>query len=638
MKDNTLSDTNRCVKGQRFDIDAIKNQADRELSSVKDGIDRYNIQHQRQVSDGQVGDRKQAKKASQKYEDAMVQVITDHMNTQRAQKRRRSQIYRLLGNAMPEVLARLTLSSILSEVAKEVPDDAEQVDQNKSQTEETAFNLKQNAMAHIIAQRISNERHLTTIFKENSKYFEHLMDFKDVQGERKSQDDLETILKNITDIPAMKSDWTTEEKSTVGHTLLDWAIEAGFVTEGNAVTDVRVSTHKTGAKKGQKKVSIKTPLTITLSDEAQGDLDTLLAEASLMRPALRPMVCKPLDWSTATNGGYLTHRVPIVKRWISDDHKAAVMNCNTMQPVYQAVNAAQSTPWMINEQMLEVVQWCLDEEVSIKGLVGDRDKSTEASRKKAREKLKLIKENIFGSDMEKLTDIIAATRKATLKHTTTTALRITTKKALHIADDLVGKVFYFPQNMDYRGRLYPMPGTFHPQSTKPIKSMMQFAEAKKPLTEEDTGHGKSNVFWLKVHVATCAGDKALDGAGSEVATDKVSMEDRADWTDENRELITSFVYNWKSNSPLWSQYDDPFGFLAAAFELVAFWDGEEVFSRVSINFDGSCSGAQHVACLFKDEKGGKAVNLVPTLKDKNRPISLDNLAEIQIRQEVISPF
>lgn len=558
MKENVLSNTGISFRGQNFDVDAIKNQADRELESIKAGIDRFDNNYTRAAKDDRAGDSKQARSVAKPYINAMAELITDHMLEQETSKKKKTQIYNLLHDAKPVVLSGLTLSCILAEAAK-MRKDAVVIDYNDEQDQEDHSVLKRNALAAKIAQRVQTERHLETVYENNPKWFDHLTTQTDYVGSRLSPDALSDALEKIVDIPLMKN-WTDVEKSKVGHVLLDWAIMVGFVSEDTF-------------RNKQKTTAI-----IVLSPLVQDNLERLIQEAALLRPTLRPMICKPLDWSTASNGGYLTHRVPLVKRFMSDEHKKRINN-ETGKAVYQAINAAQSTPWLINEKMCEVVQWCFDENKEIAGLTG-----TKAA---------------------------------------TTSLRISTSRALQIADDLKGKgEFYFPHNMDYRGRLYPMPETFHPQATKPIKSMMQFSDAGEKLTDEDFG----NVFWLKMHVATCAGAgpnnpfAGIDRHGKKtpvVTSDKTSIEDRVKWTERNQKKITRIVADYQGTFDEWKDFDDPFNFLAAAFELVAFWNGEDVYSRVSINFDGSCSGLQHVAALFKDEKGGEAVNLVPGLDRKD---------------------
>src|SRR3989344_9569679 len=59
--------------------------------------------------------------------------------------------------------------------------------------------------------------------------------------------------------------------------------------------------------------------------------------------------------------------------------------------------------------------------------------------------------------------------------------------------------------------------------------------------------------------------------------------------------------------------DSPFCFLAFCFE----WAGVEKHgdlrvSALPIAFDGSCSGIQHFSAMLRDERGGRAVNLVPS--------------------------
>lgn len=67
----------------------------------------------------------------------------------------------------------------------------------------------------------------------------------------------------------------------------------------------------------------------------------------------------------------------------------------------------------------------------------------------------------------------------------------------------------------------------------------------------------------------------------------------------------------------WQQADSPWQLLAVCYDLQAALssgDPESYCSKLPVHQDGSCNGLQHYAALGRDEKGGRAVNLLPVDK------------------------
>ena len=71
----------------------------------------------------------------------------------------------------------------------------------------------------------------------------------------------------------------------------------------------------------------------------------------------------------------------------------------------------------------------------------------------------------------------------------------------------------------------------------------------------------------------------------------------------------------------WQQADSPWQLLAICYDLQAALssgDPESYCSKLPVHQDGSCNGLQHYAALGRDEKGGRAVNLLPVDKPQVR--------------------
>src|SRR5207302_1030833 len=84
--------------------------------------------------------------------------------------------------------------------------------------------------------------------------------------------------------------------------------------------------------------------------------------------------------------------------------------------------------------------------------------------------------------------------------------------------------FYYPWQMDHRGRAYPVPPQMHPQSDHIGRALIEFADGK-PL-------GERGAYWLAIHLANCYWKKK-----------KVSFEKRLAWLQENEAEILDFAAN-----------------------------------------------------------------------------------------------
>lgn len=177
------------------------------------------------------------------------------------------------------------------------------------------------------------------------------------------------------------------------------------------------------------------------------------------------------------------------------------------------------------------------------------------------------------------------------------SLEIEARAIERLAERHVDSAFYHLYNADFRGRIYPNTAFLHEQSSDNAKGLLLLDEPV-PLKEE-------GLYWLSVHTANMWGN------------DKVSLDERMQWTQENLEVLLSYVDDPMLNDD-WMNADKPFCFLACCYELFALsiWqnEGEETEdfpSCLPIYIDGSNNGVQHLAAMSKDEEVAPLVNLTP---------------------------
>lgn len=181
-------------------------------------------------------------------------------------------------------------------------------------------------------------------------------------------------------------------------------------------------------------------------------------------------------------------------------------------------------------------------------------------------------------------------------------------------------VLYFPTYFDWRGRLY-FRSSINPQGTDFVKAALQFAN-KKAL-------GSRGVYWLKVHVATCYG------------FDKANFDTRAVWTDEHMPLIRDAVRD-HVDSDFFRAADSHWCFYVAAKELVQALDSgnpEAWESGIAVAMDATCSGLQHLSAIMLDPIGGMFTNLLPNNGVEKEDIyaGVAAIAASNIRKDVENP-
>ena len=186
------------------------------------------------------------------------------------------------------------------------------------------------------------------------------------------------------------------------------------------------------------------------------------------------------------------------------------------------------------------------------------------------------------------------------------------------ANQLIDKDFYQLISADYRGRLYYDEAFLNFQGPDLARGIMQFSEPK-VMTEKDT-------FWLAIYTAAafnqsydideipdwCEADykSHLEEEGLEsISVDKMTLNDRCQWTQENIENIIELGKNCKFAKDA----EKKVTFLACCIEWYEYSieDGEYL-SCLPISIDGSNNGWQHLGAMSKDSQTGSLVGLIPT--------------------------
>src|SRR5881409_648766 len=324
------------------------------------------------------------------------------------------------------------------------------------------------------------------------------------------------------------------------------------------------------------KTTQRIALTTAASDWI-ADHDTTLASLS---PVYLPMIVPPRPWTSLSGGGYLVTPLNLLKRQPTTRAKQLLKKAD-MTIVFSAVNALQNTPYRINQKIYEKKRKAWDAGHLFFGLpahtVGqlpprladDADPRQISERKRERAAAFILNSRIKG--LQKV---------------------ITLRLAL--CERLLDEPrFYFPHQLDHRGRTYPVPQLINAQSDDGGRSLLEFADGK-PL-------GERGAYWLAIHLANCYWKK-----------DKVSFEGRARWVNEHEREIIAFADNPFRPHRFWDEADKPWMFLAACLEWKDFREqGPDFLSHLPVSMDGTCNGYQHLSAMGRDQIGGSATNLIP---------------------------
>jgi DNA-directed RNA polymerase len=174
------------------------------------------------------------------------------------------------------------------------------------------------------------------------------------------------------------------------------------------------------------------------------------------------------------------------------------------------------------------------------------------------------------------------------------ARRLLVARTLWMAEQFADEpVIYFPCQLDFRGRAYPLPSGLSPQGSDMARGLLTFAEGQAITDGIAAG-------WLAIHGANCLG------------FDKAPLPDRISYIEAMNDEIEAIAEAPFQNTS-WTRADAPFQFLAFCNEWAGFLQtGYGYVSRLPIAMDATCSGIQHFSAMLRDPIGAAATNLAPS--------------------------
>lgn len=308
------------------------------------------------------------------------------------------------------------------------------------------------------------------------------------------------------------------------------------------------------------------------------------AYAELLDPVWLPTVDKPAAWTGPWAGAYEGDALPVlslVKR-VGKGYIEGPLTAAPMPEVYEAINALQETGWAINRRVQGIVQHFWDMGRGIGSLPSSEDAPLP-------NKPVDIAENPLARKAWK--------QRAARVHASNAALRSTrlqARKLLNLAQKFANvEAFYFPYQLDFRGRVYTVPTFLTPQGTDLARGLLMFSKSV-PIEND------ADAYWLAVAGANLFGK------------DKVTFEERIQWVKANQETILAVAQDPLGNN-WWETAEEPWQFLAWCFEWAG-WikQGPGFQTRLPVCLDGTNNGLQILSMLTRDEVAAKATNVLPS--------------------------
>ncbi|XP_077237659.1 DNA-directed RNA polymerase 1B, mitochondrial-like [Tasmannia lanceolata] len=381
--------------------------------------------------------------------------------------------------------------------------------------------------------------------------------------------------------------WGQEIQAKVGSRLIDLLIQTAYIQPpvdqlADGPPDIRPAFRHSlkNVMKEQQKISRRFGV-IECDPLVRKGLDRT---ARHMVIPYMPMLVPPQHWTGYDKGAYLFLPSYVMRTHGARQQREAMKRAPRTQlhPVFEALDTLGKTKWRVNKRVLSII----DRIWASGGRLGDLvdrddvplpempDTEDEAEIKKWKWKVKGTK------------------KENSERHSQRCDIELKLAVARKMKDE---EGFFYPHNVDFRGRAYPMHPYLNHLGSDLCRGILEFAEGR-PL-------GKSGLRWLKIHLAN------LYAGG----VDKFSHDGRLAFTENHLEEIFDSADRPLEGKRWWLGAEDPFQCLAVCINLseaLRSSSPETTISHMPVHQDGSCNGLQHYAALGRDKLGAAAVNLV----------------------------
>ncbi|KAI1168294.1 DNA-directed RNA polymerase [Nemania serpens] len=415
---------------------------------------------------------------------------------------------------------------------------------------------------------------------------------------------------NIVEAPMYDStSWPTLIKAKVGAQVLSTLLECAKIKvvrehpETKALISqmqpalARATVHRKGKRVGM--IMPNKVLVDLMKREPRGDF--------LARHL--PMLVEPQPWTAFDRGGFLEFPSQLVRIKNGErDQKIyteAAIQRGDLDQVTKGLDVLGRTAWQINRPVFDVMleAWNYGEPIAN---IPPLDPN-----------IPVPEEPDASDDPMVRRDWLKRVRMAENEKSGLHSERCFMNFQLDIARAFREQTFYFPHNMDFRGRAYPIPAYLNHMGADHVRGLLRFAVGREL--------GENGLRWLKVQLANVFG------------FDKASLEEREAFATGHTEDIFDSATSPLTGQKWWLKAEDPWQCLAACFELKAALespDPTKYVSHLPVHQDGTCNGLQHYAALGGDRWGAQQVNLLPGDRPADVYSAVADLVKAEIAEDL----
>lgn len=398
-----------------------------------------------------------------------------------------------------------------------------------------------------------------------------------------------------------RPDWTPKERILVGMKLLEIMVETTGLIE--------VDTIKKGVN--------NTPYYIEPTQDLIDWLKTENSRLEWLAPFYLPTIIPPQPWTDPFSGGYWSgrcRRITLVKG--ANKSYLQELQERDLHQVYNALNSLQDTAWKINTDVLYVMRTMWDTGSDL-GVIPEMDPAPRPN-KPVWLASEMTRDDMTEEQLKEFKEWKKECVQTYDNNARMIAKRSGFSRVLWVAEKFKGKPFYYPYQLDFRGRVYPVPLFLHPQGDDTQRGLLLFNDGH-PIGDAE------GAMWLAIHGAGCWG------------VDKVSLEDRVKWVEEHEAVILA-----AANDPLshtfWATAEKPWQALAFCMEWAGYKrEGYAYVSHLPVQMDGTCNGLQNFSAILRDPIGGAAVNLIPAEKPQDIYQRVADIVAQKVEHDVNNP-
>jgi DNA-directed RNA polymerase len=195
-------------------------------------------------------------------------------------------------------------------------------------------------------------------------------------------------------------------------------------------------------------------------------------------PRVLPMVVPPRPWTGPMQGGYMFLRNSIMRTHGSHLQTDA-LKVASMPLLYKGLNLLGKVPWRINNNVLRVVEAVWKDDGGVSSIA-------------SRINLTLPPKPDADAPKEAVWEWKKEVQRIKQHNANLHSQRCDFQWKLGVAQDFKSQEFFYPCNIDFRGRVYPLPPHLNHIGNDLCRGLMMFGKGE--------ALGDRGLYWLRMQV------------------------------------------------------------------------------------------------------------------------------------------